>query len=189
MVLLVLRAVEVSCQAPTGPRPLRRLVTTTGRAGTAAFVAAGALVGAACWTAGAFKARPPQMEKSLAVAAAVQEHTAPGQRVFLWGMHPEIYWLSGRRPSSRYLTAGLLTNFSGGGDVRRVGPSYAVPGTWPIFRNELETTQPCVFVDDSSGTPYALSNYPDLRDLLANGYQQVAVIDGARIFQRGACSV
>ncbi|MEU5699154.1 glycosyltransferase family 39 protein [Streptomyces aurantiacus] len=187
-VLLALRVVDVSGRtASDGPAVLRRLVGRAGRAGTAWCVAACSLLAAAFWTAGAWQARPPQLEKSLAVAAAVREHSAPGQPVLVWGMHPETYWLSGRPPSSRYLTAGLLTNFSGGADVRRVGRAYAVPGTWSVFRRELAHTPPCVLVDDSTGTPYPLADYPELRTLLADGYQRVAEIDGARVYRRDSC--
>ncbi|MGW3288391.1 glycosyltransferase family 39 protein [Streptomyces sp. NPDC001002] len=188
VVLLALRVVDAACGNPlAGPTLLRRQVARAGRSATALAVASCSLLAAACWTTGAWQARPPQMEKSVAVAAFVRDHSAPGQPVFVWGMHPETYWLSDRPPSSRYLTAGLLTNFSGGGDVRRVGPAYAVPGSWPTFRQELTRTPPCVLVDDSHGTPYPLAAYPELRTLLTDGYRQVAEIEGARVYRREAC--
>lgn len=188
VVLLALRVVDAVCGTPpAGPALLRRQVGRAGRPATALGVAVCSLLAAAWWTAGAWQARPPQMDKSVAVATFVRDHSAPGQPVFVWSMHPEIYWLSDRPPSSRYLTAGLLTNFSGGSDIRRVGPSYAVPGTWPVFRRELAHTPPCVFVDDSLDTPYSLTDYPELRTLLADGYWQVAEIEGARVYRRDVC--
>ncbi|MFJ6985578.1 MULTISPECIES: ArnT family glycosyltransferase [unclassified Streptomyces] len=165
----------------------RRTSRTVGAARTASVLAVGAVVAAGAWTAAAFHSAPPGLPKMLRVATAVAERTTPEQRVFQWGMHPEIYWLSGRLPSSRYLTAGLLTNFSGGGDPARVGHRYAVPGAWDRFRAELAESPPCLVVDDSAGTPYRLASYPELRDLLARDYRQVAVVDGARLYQRHVC--
>ncbi|MYS20622.1 hypothetical protein GTW78_10370 [Streptomyces sp. SID4948] len=127
------------------------------------------------------------MATSLAVAAAVDAHSTPQQRVFIWGMHPEIYPLAARRPASRFLTAGLLTNFSGNGNPHRVGAAYAVPGAWPTLRRELATTPPCLVVDESADTPYRLADYPLLEGLLAQGFHEVAAVEGTRIYRRARC--
>jgi len=37
------------------------------------------------------------------VAAYVRERTAPGDRIFVWGFEPLIYFLADRRPASRFL--------------------------------------------------------------------------------------
>ncbi|MFJ5088610.1 ArnT family glycosyltransferase [Streptomyces sp. NPDC088674] len=176
--------VDITRRSGTGGR---RSTRGGGPARTASVLVAGALVAAGAWTAAAVRSAPPGMTKVLHVATAVEERTAPGQRVFQWGMHPEIYWLSGRKPASRYLTAGLLTNFSGGGDPARVGRRYAVPGAWDRFRRELAASPPCLVVDDSAGTPYRLAAYPELRNLLTRDYRRVATVDGARLYQRDTC--
>jgi hypothetical protein len=144
---------------------------------------------AACgvFTGAALRARPPRMDTSLAVAAAVDARSAPGQSVFVWGMHPEVYWLADRPASSRYLTAGLLTNFSGGADTRRVGARYAVPGAWARFRRELAAAPPCLVVDESAGTPYPLVDYPTLARLVGRGYTRVATVRGTRVYHRAGC--
>jgi hypothetical protein len=157
------------------------------RARTALLAAGCALLVAAGWTIGAMRARPPEMGTSLAVAAAVSAESRPGEPVFVWGMHPEVYWLARRPPASRYLTAGLLTNFSGGGDVHRVGAAYAVPGAWRVLRREFAAAPPCVVADESAATPYRLADYPYLRDLLAHGYREVRVVDGVRLYRALTC--
>ncbi|MEU3524124.1 glycosyltransferase family 39 protein [Streptomyces sp. NPDC038707] len=120
------------------------------------------------------------------LAAALAHRTAPGDRVLVWGMHPETYWLAGRAPATRYLTAGLLTNYSGGRDGARVGEAYAVPGTWPVFRRELAAHAPAVIADDSRGKPYAPARLPTLRRLLESGYTELARVDGAVLYARVA---
>ncbi len=117
------------------------------------------------------------------VAAAVSRHTAPGSKVLVWGMHPEEYWLADRTPASRFLTAGFLTNFSGGRDGAAVGERYAVPGAWHTLRAEMRRHPPALVVDDSRGQPYGPSHVPEFRQLLRRGhYHRVATTDGAVLY-------
>ncbi|MFJ5610976.1 glycosyltransferase [Streptomyces sp. NPDC093221] len=127
-----------------------------------------------------------ELDHAVAVAAAVRAHTAPDDRVLVWGIHPETYWFADRRPASRYLTAGFLTNFSGGRGGVRVGERYAVPGAWRAFGAEFSAHPPALVVDDSRGDPYAISRTPTLRDLLGSGYRRVARVDGAVVWAREA---
>lgn len=118
------------------------------------------------------------------VADAARRYAGPQEKVLFWGMHPESYWFADRAPASRYLTAGLLTNFSGGRDGHRVGQRYGVAGSWPVFRAELDEDPPKVIVDDSRGKPYAPSRMPSLRYVLASHYERVERVDGAVVYVR-----
>ncbi len=122
------------------------------------------------------------LDHSGAVAAAVTRHTAPGERVLVWGMHPEEYWLADRTPASRFLTAGFLTNFSGGHGGARVGERYAVPGAWQTFRAEMRDHPPALVVDDSRGLPYGPEHVPAFRQLLRDHYHPIATTDGAVVY-------
>ncbi|MFD5537871.1 ArnT family glycosyltransferase [Streptomyces sp. NPDC127079] len=118
------------------------------------------------------------------LALALDRRSAPGDRVLVWGIHPETYWLAGRAPATRYLTAGLLTNFSGGRDGPQVGEKYAVAGTWPVFRAELAARPPTLVIDDSRGKPYAPDRIPSLRRLLTADYEPAGEVDGAVLYVR-----
>lgn len=118
------------------------------------------------------------------LAHAVAERTPPGAHVLVWGIHPETYWLADRAPATRYLTAGLLTNFSGGRDGPQVGEEFAVAGAWPVFRRETGRRPPALIVDDSRGLPYGPARVPSLRRLLASGYEEVGRVDGAVLYAR-----
>ncbi|MEU2060180.1 glycosyltransferase family 39 protein [Streptomyces sp. NPDC013455] len=118
------------------------------------------------------------------LAAALAVRTTAADRVLVWGIHPETYWLADRTPATRYLTAGLLTNWSGGRDGPRVGERYAVPGAWPLFRRELTAHPPALVVDDSRGKPYGPDHVPALRRLLAAGYTEAGRVDGAVLYTR-----
>jgi hypothetical protein len=82
------------------------------------------------------------------VAAYLRGHTSPGDRVFVWGFEPLIYFLADRRPASRFLMdhplearfkkreawrAELLS------DLRRRPPLYFIVvthDTWELEREE-----------------------------------------------------
>ncbi|WP_316772041.1 ArnT family glycosyltransferase [Streptomyces sasae] len=126
----------------------------------------------------------PELAHAQRLALALDRRTEPDDRVLVWGIHPETYWLADRTPATRYLTAGLLTNFSGGRDGPQVGEKYGVEGTWPVFREELADTPPALVVDDSRGKPYGPDRVPGLRRLLAAQYEQVGEVDGAVLYAR-----
>lgn len=126
----------------------------------------------------------PELVHARRLADEITRRTNPGDRVLVWGMHPETYWLADRPPATRYLTAGLLTNYSGGRDGTDVGEKYAMPGSWPVFRREMAAGPPELIVDDSRGKPYAPERLPDLRQLLVRDYHQAGVVDGAVLYVR-----
>jgi len=126
----------------------------------------------------------PELVHAQRLATALAHRTAPADRVLVWGMHPETYWLADRTPASRFLTAGLLTNYSGGRDGPRVGEKYAVAGAWPVFRAEMAARAPALVVDDSRGKPYRPDRLPSLRRLLNGRYEEVGRVDGAVLYAR-----
>ncbi|MFD4506293.1 ArnT family glycosyltransferase [Streptomyces sp. NPDC058457] len=150
---------------------------------TSAAVLASACACALFLTWGVLAPRP-ELAHAQRLALTLDRRTAPGDRVLVWGIHPETYWLADRTPATRYLTAGLLTNFSGGRDGPQVGEKYAVEGTWPVFRAELADRAPALVIDDSRGKPYGPDRVPSLRRLLAAGYEQAGEVDGAVLYVR-----
>ncbi|KAF4405252.1 MULTISPECIES: glycosyltransferase family 39 protein [Streptomyces] len=122
-----------------------------------------------------------ELEHARRTAAHAAQRTEPGDRVLFWGIHPEQYWFADRPPATRFLTAGLLTNYSGGRDGGRVGRHRGVPGSWAVLRGELEREPPALIVDDSRGKPYG----PPLRPLLrAHRYERAGAVDGAVLYTR-----
>ncbi|EPD93776.1 ArnT family glycosyltransferase [Streptomyces albus] len=154
----------------------------TARAATAALTATALL---ACGFVGwGFTAGRTELDHAHRLADTVRSYTDRGDRVLLWGMHPEGYWLSRRMPASRYLTAGFLTNFSGGRGEARVGERYAMDGAWPRFERELRLRPPELIVDDSRGKRYGIQRVPTLRRHLHRHYEKVATIDGSEFYLR-----
>jgi hypothetical protein len=126
-----------------------------------------------------FTAERAELAHARRVAAELEQRTAPGEPVLVWGMHPEDYWLADRRPATRYLTAGFLTNFSGGRGGVRTGEQHAMPGSWPRFLRDLRAHPPAVVVDDSRGAPFRPSRIPTMRAYLAAHYTRAGTVDGA----------
>jgi 4-amino-4-deoxy-L-arabinose transferase-like glycosyltransferase len=129
-------------------------------------------------------AERPELEHARRVAAELKERTASHEPVLVWGMHPENYWLADRRPATRYLTAGFLTNYSGGRGGVRTGERYAMSGTWPRFLRDLAQHPPEVVVDDSRGKPYGPDGVPTLRRYLDAHYEPAGSVDGAVFYVR-----
>ncbi|MGW6022068.1 ArnT family glycosyltransferase [Streptomyces sp. NPDC055099] len=149
---------------------------------TAVSVSAGACALFLTW---GMLAPRPELAHATRLAETVRALTSPQDRVLFWGIHPEAYWLADRPPASRYLTAGLLTNYSGGRNGPQVGERYAVEGSWKVFRRELADHPPAIVVDDSRGKPFAPERMPSLRRVLAVGYEPVARVGGAVVYVRG----
>jgi hypothetical protein len=126
----------------------------------------------------------PELAHAARLAQMIESRTGPEDKVLVWGMHPETYWLADRAPASRYLTAGLLTNYSGGRNGPQVGEKYAVAGAWPVFREELRRDPPALVVDDSRGKPYGPDRVPSLRRVLAVAYRPVVRAGGAVVYAR-----
>nr|QMU80555.1 glycosyltransferase family 39 protein [Streptacidiphilus sp. PB12-B1b] len=123
------------------------------------------------------------VQHAVSVAAVVTKDTTPEESVLVWGMHPEMYWLADRRPATRYLTAGFLTNFSGGRDGRGVGVDKGVASAWKVFDAEMARQLPEVIVDDSGTAPYSPAHIAPIRALLAAHYDRVGQ-DGTAVIYR-----
>ncbi|GAA1217212.1 hypothetical protein GCM10009665_03870 [Kitasatospora nipponensis] len=125
-----------------------------------------------------------QMSQTAQVATAVAERSTPKDTVLVWGMHPELYWLSDRKPATRYLTAGFLTNFSGGKGSADVGEQYSVPDAWQTFDKELSTNGlPEIVVDDSGHAPYQPYLVPRIEDLLDSHYEVVGAYGDTVVYR------
>ncbi|NGO67058.1 glycosyltransferase family 39 protein [Streptomyces boncukensis] len=125
-----------------------------------------------------------ELDHAQKLVAAVRERTAPDERILLWGMHPEGYWFAARPPASRYLTAGFLSNFSGGRGGIRTGERYAMDGSWPHFMRELREDPPTLIVDDSRGAPYRIPRMPTLRAYVDRHYERTVTVGGAVFYVR-----
>jgi 4-amino-4-deoxy-L-arabinose transferase-like glycosyltransferase len=111
------------------------------------------------------------------IAAAVRAHTAPDERIFVWGWNPDIYLYADRKPASRFLYCSFLTGLVPWTNLQPgLDTSYAiVPGTMDTLLREIEERRPTMIIDCSVGPhrqfqKYPIELYPRLRDLIARHY-------------------
>ena len=111
----------------------------------------------------------------------------PNDQLFVWGFAPELYYLSGLAPASRFYTSYHLT-----GQMR--DPSQHFDLRAPAFRliwkqamDDLRHTRPRFIVDAVPGsrldTLDPVSAYPELQSLLNERYVVLAVIDQMTLYE------
>src|SRR5881392_4273834 len=105
-------------------------------------------------------------------------HSAPGDRIFVWGQTPKIYLDAHRRPASRYITTFPLTGYVFGGPIPGFDTrSRILPGAWTTLEQDFARHPPTYIVDvqaDPKTAQHPVKNFPILAKLLAERYQLVA---------------
>jgi len=133
---------------------------------------------------------PGQDSKALAIAAWLDEHTAPSDRVFMWGDYSAIYCLADRLPGTRYMrTAPQVGDFD---------PLHLPEGfDFRPYRSErdigaalldLEKNRPAIVLDTSPAdvhrwSLFPLDAVPDLRRFIALHYREVGRPAGAVVYR------
>jgi hypothetical protein len=126
---------------------------------------------------------PPAPQHQL-VASYIDDHTTPGQRVFVWGDWPALYVESDRLMAGRF--PGFLRGFDRGSGV---SPNNwdTTPDVWPELQSDLNAHPPALIVDTASAgwsdfSMYPMRNYPVLANLVNRSYHVVATVDGVLIY-------
>jgi hypothetical protein len=105
------------------------------------------------------------------------EHSAPNDRIFVWGQTSKIYLDARRHPACRYIATFPLTGFVFGGlppgiDTR----NRILPGAWATLEKDFAKHPPAYIVDNQAepGSRYPVRDFPILAKLIAERYQPVA---------------
>ena len=105
-------------------------------------------------------------------------HSAPEDRIFIWGQTAKMYLEARRRPASRYITTFPLTGYIFGGSVPGFDThSRILPGAWNTLERDFARQPPTYIVDvqsDARTLQYPVKNFPILAKLLKERYQPVA---------------
>ena len=104
-------------------------------------------------------------------------HTAPDDRIFVWGQTSKIYLDAHRRPACRYVETFPLTGHVFGGPIPGFDTrSRILPGAWETLVQDFARHPPAYIVDvqDPSNVDYPVKDFPILAKLLAEKYQPVA---------------
>jgi 4-amino-4-deoxy-L-arabinose transferase-like glycosyltransferase len=132
------------------------------------------------------------------VAAYVNAHTGPDDRIFVWGNSPEIYVDADRVMATRFAFCNYMTGKIWGTDAADTDildtDRFAVPRAWDELIQDLGRTPPAVIVDAAAGNLdgfglNAASRYPDLWEIIQRGYRQETVVDGVPVYRRIAAGL
>ena len=123
------------------------------------------------------------------VSEYLVDHAQPSDRVLVWGQLPEIYWASGARPATRFVTTGFLTGHWGGRPPSPDTVDEATPGAWELFFSDFAAHPPEYVLDTSPAAIrgselYPMSRFPDLQRVIDRRYRFVETIDGISIYER-----
>src|SRR5262249_43300417 len=114
-------------------------------------------------------------------------HSAPDDRIFVWGQSAKIYLEAHRRPASRYITTFPLTGLVFCGPIPGFDTRHRVMrGAWTTLEQDFEKHPPAYIVDLSSEPDalYPVRNFPILVKVLSQQYQLVAHTAEGTIYQR-----
>ncbi len=119
----------------------------------------------------------------------LSEHSAPNDRIFVWGQAAKIYLEARRRPATRFVEAAPLTGHVFGGVLHGVDTrQWIVPGAWEAFEEDFTKHPPAYIVDLQTdlAQPHPVQDFPILAKLLAEQYRPVAQTAEGIIYQRSA---
>jgi hypothetical protein len=105
------------------------------------------------------------------------DHSAPSDRVFVWGQAPNIYLDAHRRPASRFVVTFPLTGYIFGGLTGVDTHDWIVAGAWTKLQQDFATHPPVYIVDvqaPEKNAQYPIHNFPFLAQLLSQKYRPVA---------------
>jgi hypothetical protein len=161
------------------------------RAAAAAFYLAAGFYFAFTLAKGFTGGFPGQDEKVVGVSRWLAANSRPDQRVFVWGDATSVYYLSNRKPGTRYLNCAV--------EVGNFDPSHLPRGfdvashvSAPDVQNtiaDLERNRVGLVVDTSSGAIHdwdrlPLSKVPALASYIAQNYRLVASPAGVPVYAR-----
>jgi 4-amino-4-deoxy-L-arabinose transferase-like glycosyltransferase len=115
--------------------------------------------------------------------------TNPDDAIYVWGSVPEIYWASGRRPATRFLTTPFLTGNYPGRPPKDANTGDDTEAAWDDFYKDFTAHPPKYFVDTSTAKVrgaqyYPISDFPRLEHIIDTQYRYVVTIDDITVYKR-----
>jgi 4-amino-4-deoxy-L-arabinose transferase-like glycosyltransferase len=113
----------------------------------------------------------------------------PTDQIYVWGSVPEIYWASGLKPATRFLTSSFLTGAYPGRPPDEANPGDDTKQAWADFYTDFLAHPPKYFVDTSPAKLrgqqyYPISKFPRLARIVHNQYRYALSIDEIAIYVR-----
>ena len=124
------------------------------------------------------------------VAEAVRAHSRPSDRLFIWGLAPEVYWSADRQPATRFVTTlSFLAGVQPTRDDAHAFPEHANEENWSDFRADFDAHPPRLLLDtspadlkDAGRAP--MRRYPSLRARVEEDYCFLLEVRGMHLYER-----
>ena len=131
------------------------------------------------------------------VSRFLERRIVPLDRILVWGQLPEIYWASGARPATRFITSALLTGYDSteptepAQPASNVRPEQGTPGLWESFYEDFALHPPRYILDATrlrlrGSQDFPISRYPDFARIVYRDYRFVRAVDGITVYERKA---
>ena len=111
----------------------------------------------------------------------LREHSAPNDRIFVWGQASRIYLEAQRSPACRYVATFPLTGYVFGWNAESISHldtrPWIVPGAWDALEEDFAKHPPAFVVDvqvPAKNAHYPVRDFPILSRFLAARYHPVA---------------
>jgi hypothetical protein len=127
-----------------------------------------------------------------AVASKVRSLTAPGDRIFVWGYWPQLYFYARRLPATRFVYAQTLAGYVPGhpdsldpaADTRH----YVIADHWRLWSEDMQRHPAELIVDTAPGAihfweKYPIRDDPPLQEMVSRSYRLEAEVAGVRIYR------
>jgi 4-amino-4-deoxy-L-arabinose transferase-like glycosyltransferase len=123
------------------------------------------------------------------LAAEVRKLSEKGEKIFVWGRMPELYYFSQRLPASRFITTNFVVGMNTYNYNDRAAPNdHAVgPRLLEWLLNDLAAKRPKLIIDTSPQNfrqygKYPLAEMALLQDFLQKNYRLAKTIDRVAIY-------
>ncbi|MDE2302519.1 MAG: glycosyltransferase family 39 protein [Sphingomonadales bacterium] len=134
----------------------------------------------------------------------LRAHSAPGDRIFVWGQQTPLYLDADRLPASRYIATFPLTGYIFGGAVPGLATrDRIVPGAWSNLFADFRAHPPRYIVDTQASPAaalpfkspagiarlaasdyHAMKDFPQFAQFVAQHYRRVAAPGDDVIYER-----
>lgn len=127
-----------------------------------------------------------------AVAGEVRARTGPGDRIFVWGYWPQLYYYAQRPPATRFVYAQTLSGYVPG-HPDSLDPSadtrhYRIDDHWRLWAQDVERHPAELIIDTAPGAihfweKYPIADHPPLQELLSRQYRHETSVGGVAIYR------
>jgi 4-amino-4-deoxy-L-arabinose transferase-like glycosyltransferase len=124
------------------------------------------------------------------VSAYLAANARADDAILVWGSAPEIYWASGLKPATRFITTNTFLAGNHPGRVPTSTPPPDIdPQMWDYFYDDFDAHPPRYILDTSPAKVRGaelspMSQFPDFAALVDREYRFVRTIDGIDVYER-----